>query len=272
MIGILCERNKKNIYSKKVNKLINLNFNSKTNLNKTDWSKANSFIVFSASDLDLTQKTVTGILITQSEIKPATMPIPNSIFNFLSKGKGAKKKIKALAEQTDIILINEVNYFNQDMIMQMLSSSDITKGFVPSYSVCETDNAISLDIIRQNETPAVLTLHAVRGKSSKWHVLPLSIPAPEGGPDTELTQILYHSALETASCVGNFISSLAFCTIKLVLDDTHSPFLTHFSGWDSSLLLKKQQPDVLNLFTVCFLGYSNLLLNSKRENKFENTR
>jgi hypothetical protein len=245
MIGILCEKNKKIIYSKKIDKLIKSYFNEKTD----------SFIVFSALDLDLRHKTVDGILISCHKRQRCTMPMPNVIYNFLDSEKGLKRKLWALRGQTDITVTNRVNHFNQVMIMEMLASSETTKRFVLSYS-----DSSSLEA---KDNPTVFTLHTVRNAANEWTVLPLSVsPA---GLDDDGSPSLYKAAFEIARCVANFISSLAFCTITLALDDNHSPFLIDFSGWDSSLLLKKQTPDLLNLFSVCFQGYSHLLLNAKEE-------
>lgn len=124
------------------------------------------------------------------------------------------------------------------------------------------------NILKQRGTPIIFKLYAVRKDKDKWNVLPLSKSILKNGAYSKLAKILYKSTLEIVGCVGNFIPSLSFCTVNIVLDEKHSPFLVNFAGWDSSLLFKKQNSDMLNLFARHFFAYNNLLLSSKREENY----
>jgi hypothetical protein len=248
MIGVLCENCMVGLYSKKLHKLMSFDHRYKD----TD-----SYIVFSDSDLNVNNKSVAGKLVTHGAIKPLSTPTPNIIFNFSDPRKGKRTPIRTLAKQSEITLINEVNRFEQDMIREMLLSSDRTLGFVPSQSV-PTENSAEM----------IFTLRLLRDAKNQWNVLPLSASLMQAKPDDEFVQLLYRSAREIARCIGNYLPLLAFCTVKLALNGNQRPFLNNFSGWDSTLLLKKQNPDLLKQLAINLYGYSHFLLNSKSEHSY----
>ena len=260
MIGILCGNKNKIKYTKKIYKLINIDNSCKTE----------PVIIFSISDLDLKSKTVSGNLIKRNEIISVTTSIPEIINNFLIPQKrSSRKKIRMLSEQPDVFLVNEANRFRQNMIMEMLSSSVKTKDLIPKY-LLSSKKWFVLDVpdmLEQNGRPVIYKLYTVRDGRNKWNVLPLPGPAPEYWIGDEFTRTLYKSALEVARCIGNFIPSLAFCTVYFVSDKNRSLFLANFTGWDSSLLLKMQKPILPKLFARCFFEYNNMLLNLKRGEK-----
>jgi len=212
MVGILCEKRKKIAYCKNLYQI----------LNRDPFCPAGDMIVFSVFDIDFGSNAVRGNLVTQSGIKPITAQIPGVINNFLSPQKRkTKKRLRLLAGQPGIMLKNEANRFDQHIMMQMLSSSAKTSHLVPHN-------------LRENEGSVSFTLYAARDAAGNWHVLPSAEHA--------LTQSLYKPALDIAKCINSFIPSLAFCTVKLAPNQNRVPVLACFSGWDSSLLLKKQKP------------------------------
>lgn len=113
MFGILSNKSNIKTYS---NNLFSL-FRSSLN------NKFHTIIVFTIFDIDFSNKTVSGNLITKDNIEICKMPIPTVIYNFsYQQNNSDKKKIRILAEQDNVTLMNETNRFNQDMIMEMLSS------------------------------------------------------------------------------------------------------------------------------------------------------
>lgn len=293
MIGILCQENKKNIYSRKFYELIN----------REPCYKMNPIIVFSINDIDFKNKTVSGNLINQKGIKSLKTQIPSIINNFMYPRKRmGKKKIRELAEYADIVLINEANRYKQHMIMEMLLSSPKTKVFVPSYSIYnsksgdinkimhnrgglivpeDSDDSKTLytagDIIKDQscllskkkwlaiDIPTVITIYAVRGDKGNWNALPLCMSELGIEINNELKQFLENSVLEIAKCIGGFIPSLAFCTIKIKIYGNYSFFLNNFSGWDSSLIENEHKSNLFNIFANHYLNYNNMLLNKEGE-------
>jgi len=254
VIGILCSKSKKIKYTKKFYSLIKNDNNC----------KIEPVIIFSNIDLDFNNNTVNGYLIRRNEITFETIPIPEIINNFLIPGKRASRRIiKMLAKRPDIMLVNEANRFRHHMIIEMLLSSEQTREFVLNGHKYNHTNGSNcnrcINKMLQMDEQFVFKLHAIRDCNNHWNVLPL----PEAVPQIH-QPLYYQSALKVAGCISNFIPSLAFCTAYFALDANGSPFLVNFAGWDSSLLLCKQNKESLSLFSEYFFGYNNLLLNSKR--------
>ena len=238
MIGILCEKKNKDIYSEKFYKLLNINIKNK-------WE---DIIIFSISDINFENKTVSGKLIARNGIKSVTASIPDIINNFLNpRKKVSKKKIKTFAETDGKIIINEVNHFKRNMIMEMLRSSAKTKELVPGGPCNETLTG---------------TVHSIRTGNNEWKVLPV-LKDKTSRTSKELKRLIRKSALEISVRIGSFIPSLTFCTAKIILDENKRPFLTALSGWDRNILLKRQNRKFSKTLIKYFFDYSYLLAGRK---------
>jgi hypothetical protein len=128
MIGILCNRRKKNQYTDAFHSLFK-HYNLKNNV---------SITVFELSDIDVANRSISGNLISDESVKQVTLEIPKIIFNFSYQQKKADiKKLRSIHELDKVLLVNEVNQFNQWMIMEILSSSDIFKNYLLPYKVLD---------------------------------------------------------------------------------------------------------------------------------------
>lgn len=126
MIGILCA-------NKTDKKFINQlhSFVKEQRANKDD-----SIIVFTISDIDFNEKEVKGSLISEEEIKVVQVPIPSVIVNMaLQKDNPSVKGRKMLEEIKGVTVINPINRYDQWMIMDMLSASDVTRKYLLPYYI-----------------------------------------------------------------------------------------------------------------------------------------
>ena len=118
MIGIICSEGKEKQYARQLHSLLQ-------NISQEDDS---SIIVFTISNIDFIKKTVSGSLITERKIKALATALPPTIFNLsLQRDKKSIKKLKLLVKFKGVKLINDVNRFDQRMVMEMLSSSGLTR-------------------------------------------------------------------------------------------------------------------------------------------------
>jgi hypothetical protein len=167
MIGILCNRRKKNLYTEEFHSLFK-QYNFRNNI---------SIIVFDLSDINVTNRTVSGNLISDEIISQVTIEVPKIIFNFSFQQKKADiKKLRSIHEMEKVLLVNEVNQFNQWMIMEILSSSDIFKNYLMPYKIVEqntTHSTIekvnSFLLIPQNGSNLSKTI-LVKNKNSRFDV------------------------------------------------------------------------------------------------------
>jgi hypothetical protein len=130
MIGILCNNKKFNLYTEYFHSLMKSFIPNSTI----------RIIVFTLQDIDASNLTVRGNLISEESIKQVTIEIPQVIYNFSSQKKKLDiKKLRSLHEMINISFINEVNNFKQWMIMEMISSSQLFKHYLLPYKMLNTD-------------------------------------------------------------------------------------------------------------------------------------
>lgn len=125
MIGILCSNRMEKGHAKILHSL-----SRKLNNENND-----QIVVFTISNIDFANKTITGSLITEPEIRHVKVPIPEVILNLaVQREKDGIKRQRALAGMESIRLINDLNRFDQQMIMEILAGSRATvKYLLPFY-------------------------------------------------------------------------------------------------------------------------------------------
>ena len=303
MIGILCAKRKKNKYSKKFYNLINmyisyktesiivfsvsdLDFNNKTvngNLITQDKIKSLTTPIPRIINNFLSPRTKTSRKIIKSISEQPDIILINEANRF--NQRMIMEMLLSSAKTKDFVAsysihnsseINNVTQKSEALIIPETGNNCITLYTISNVMknqscLLSKRKWIVFDIpntLKQNGDPIIFKLHAIRDTKDKWNVLPLSKSILKNEAGSKLTQILYKSTLGIAGRIGNFIPSLSFCTVNIVLDENHSPFLVSFDGWDSSLLFKKQNSDMLDLFAEYFFAYSNLLLSSIREENY----
>jgi hypothetical protein len=141
MIGILCSNENEEIFSGKFDSLFK------------DIKKENddTIIVFTISNIDFLEKTVKGSLISGKVIKSVTVSLPSVIFNFSVQLKSDCIKARKLLEDMEgVELVNNVNRFDQSMIMEILSASETTiKYLLPHYIYDKNIEEFKLDKNKQ---------------------------------------------------------------------------------------------------------------------------
>lgn len=127
MIGILCGRNKERLFADLVL--------------KSAAFKTVPVLIFSMPDVNLSEKTVYGALISGAEANIVKTTLPSHIYNFsVQHTKSHIKKLKQLLELENVTVYNPANSFNQWSIMKILKSDavsaqylfpfdNVTKGF-----------------------------------------------------------------------------------------------------------------------------------------------
>lgn len=115
MLGILCSQKEEEVYRKHFYSL----FHQITGY--TDIP----VIVSALSGINFLEKTVLGYEISGDSIKPVRASLPEVMFNLsITRKRHDLKKLRALAEIENIVLVNETNAFRQSMFMQILSSNE----------------------------------------------------------------------------------------------------------------------------------------------------
>jgi hypothetical protein len=126
MIGILCSSDKEKKYIEQLHSIV-MNFRDK---------RDESIIVFTILNIDFSNGTVNGSLISEENIKVIQCPLPKVIFNMaLQRDKKSVKGRKLLEEMKDIKFFNVINRYDQWMIMDLLSSSNTTDKYVLPYRI-----------------------------------------------------------------------------------------------------------------------------------------
>jgi len=141
MIGILCSNENEEILSEKLHNLF------KATKKGTD----DTIIVFTILNIDFLEKTVKGSLISGNVIQVISVPLPTVIFNFSIQLKSkCIKARKQLEDIENVELINNVNRFDQSMIMEILSVSDTTVKYVLPYLIYDKNiEDLKLDEYKQ---------------------------------------------------------------------------------------------------------------------------
>lgn len=124
MVGILCNRHREGTFAKYLHILF-----------KPLIKRRNiPVIVFSIRNINFSEKTVFGSLISEEKIALVKTAIPFLIFNFaVQHTKLDIKKLRSLMELEDVSMINSANKYNQWAIMEMLSSGSKTKNYILPY-------------------------------------------------------------------------------------------------------------------------------------------
>lgn len=125
MIGVLCTDDKQKRYSSYLHKIVTGN----RKLNDTP------VIVFSISNIDFRNRIVSGSIVSERNIRHAKVPLPPVIYNFsMQKEKRNIKRLRNLASLAQTVMVNDVNRFDQSMIMEiLLSSRDTARYVLPFY-------------------------------------------------------------------------------------------------------------------------------------------
>jgi hypothetical protein len=126
MLGVLCGDKGEKKYAEKIHSIYKQSGNEKDN----------NIVIFTISNIDFKDMTVKGRLVSGGDIKLVRTAIPRVILNVSVQRRGRDiKKLRRLAEFSDITLINEVNRFDQWMIMEIISSSELTKKYALSHHI-----------------------------------------------------------------------------------------------------------------------------------------
>lgn len=137
MIGILCNLKMKNKYSAYFHSLMKYSRKGE-NI---------PVIVFGVSDINLSNNTARGTMVSADKVETATVEIPQIIYNFASIRKRRNKKIlRSLTELEGINLLNEANSFKQWAVMDMLRTFEHAGRYLLpcyAYSRRETDLSFS---------------------------------------------------------------------------------------------------------------------------------
>ena len=126
MIGILCSDGSEREYAQSFHLLHQ----------KAGTKKDDAIIVFSISGIDFAEVVVTGSLISGKTIEISQVPLPSIIFNLsLQCDMTSMKARKRLEEMPEITLINDVNRYDQYMIMDILYSSKVNQKYLLPYYI-----------------------------------------------------------------------------------------------------------------------------------------
>ena len=248
MIGVLCSESDLQAFSNRLRYFIELNPSNKNE----------SMIAFTVSDIDFTKRSVRGYFITKYNMEMIETPVPPIIFNFVYQPKRAdKKKARILAEHTNVI--NGVNQFSQDMIMEILLSSPQTKSMLLKLD--------TPDLLLNQNSPVMITPYLQRGINGQWNVLPgMGFPKElpkERYVHNKLTETINAIAIDIASYISCFIPGLAFCSTSFVLNQNLNPFFIELQGWNPKMLLTKESHDFQYSFINHLLEYYKFLQRKK---------
>ena len=141
MIGILCSNENEEGFSVKLHDLFK----------EIRRGNDDAVIVFTILNIDFLDNTVRGSLISGKEVKAVTVPLPSVIFNFSVQFKATCiKALKLLLDIEGVELVNNVNRFDQSMIMEILSVSEATiKYLLPYYVYNENIDKFEIDEHKQ---------------------------------------------------------------------------------------------------------------------------
>jgi len=130
MIGILCSNEKEEVLSQRLNKLFKI-------LKKRN---DDQLIVFTILNIDFLENTVTGSLISERVVKVSKVALPSVIFNLSVQLKTTCIKArKRLENMEKVKLVNNVNRFDQSMIMEILQAADKTSKHILPYYLYDKD-------------------------------------------------------------------------------------------------------------------------------------
>ena len=133
MIGILCSNNKEKFYSWRLHSIF-------SELMKRDSDRL--FVVFSILNIDLLKGKVKGFLVSKTGVRPIETDIPPIIYNFsFQKSSEDIRNLRRLSEIDNIVLVNGTNRFDQNMIMEILCSSNILKKYVLNFSIYDKNKS-----------------------------------------------------------------------------------------------------------------------------------
>jgi hypothetical protein len=126
MIGILCSNGDERGYAE----------NFHTLFQKSKARDDQSIIVFTVASIDFTEKIVIGSMISAKKIEIVQVNLPSIIFNLsLQRDMNSIKGRKKLEEMKGITLINDVNRYEQSMIMDILYSSKVNQKYLLPYYI-----------------------------------------------------------------------------------------------------------------------------------------
>lgn len=100
-------------------------------------------LVFSIPNLNLSDRSVCGTLVSGGRASAVKTGLPSRIFNFaVQLTKSHIKTLKNLAEIPEIKVVNAVNVFNQWSIMKMLAADPVTGRYVLPCALISTGNLL----------------------------------------------------------------------------------------------------------------------------------
>lgn len=131
MVGVLCTPQKESAFAAELPEYL------QPELGKGYCSAA----VFTMKNLNLTERTVYGSLLTASGISTGRTALPGVIFNFsVQHAWGDIRKLHALKETPNLKLLNPANFFDQRAMLEMLASRKETTAYVlPFGNIEKTD-------------------------------------------------------------------------------------------------------------------------------------
>jgi hypothetical protein len=130
MVGLLCSQTKERLFADHIRR-------------NADLTKQNvPVIVFSMPNINLSERTVYGTVISDGKLNEQKTELPGLIFNFaVQHTKSHLKKLKCMSELENLTLINPANSFNQWLIMKMLSSDSESRQYLLPYTNISSGSA-----------------------------------------------------------------------------------------------------------------------------------
>lgn len=126
MIGILCGFNMENDFAAAL-------LHSMKRIPKSDLM---DILLFSAPNINLTDHTAFGSILSNGSIRQMKTDIPALIFNCsLRHRRSDVKKLRELTAGEHTVILNAANVFSQYAVMQMLSSDHKAKDWIFPYSL-----------------------------------------------------------------------------------------------------------------------------------------
>lgn len=126
MIGILCNRKRECMYARRFLSLVRP-LNADMDI---------PIVIFRLPNVNLSERIVSGNIISKGRVWRAQTPLPKLIFNFSIQCKKSDiKKLRSLAETDGITIVNAANQYNQWSIMEMLSENHSFKKLILPFTV-----------------------------------------------------------------------------------------------------------------------------------------
>jgi hypothetical protein len=98
-------------------------------------------VVFSLQNVNLSDNTVYGIVITGGQMKQMKTELPLIVFNLATQiSRSDIKLLRRIAEIENLVLVNSTNRFSQSAIMEMLVSNESTQSCILPYNMLNIED------------------------------------------------------------------------------------------------------------------------------------